>query len=366
MDFFDYIFRYYTARLDFYEGLDIGALNQEILLDVLAEASALKKFMYDNKEEGYEDTYNEFCSRLDAVGRLDRFISQGLVETGNTEEGLFYLYPYNIKDSFNLDCPTKIYELKDFLEKLENLQETDLDQDLAKHTSKSWLDKTDLVLSEMAIYTNWAYTAKPGNGFICLLRDALIPYLGFRQKGADAVPLLLSRKFFAPYGNVFYRCITPPIYDIISVNPQTGFQELRSQYKQQLLACIDKELAEAIKAAKHYLSSVIKTSETYTVIESGVQGSMPLFAGSIAQNISGFLMYTTAPWLKAQYQDIIFRKNYNYLREMETLVCQNYLFDFHSFHGGKVYIQEYQDPIIRNLAYYEILAYRKKLAQIWQ
>lgn len=364
MDFFSYIYQYYTEKLREYEALELAALSRKELLMVLAEASSLKKFMYDNKEEGYEDTFNAFCSGLDAVGRLEQFIARGLAESQGSEAQLFFLYPFRVQDSFNLeDCPFRIRELGDFLADLEMLNPGDLDQKtLHQYAGPKWLEKTRVVISEMANYTRWI-RGMSGTSCICLLRDALLPFLGLRQLGADAVPLLLSRKFFAPWGNVFYRDITPPIYDIISAAPRTTYAQLREQYAQRLLSCSGQPLQEAMTAAREYLKSVADPEKNYTVIESGVQGSMPLFVGAIASNISGFLMYTTAPWLTHQYKDIIFRNNYNYLREMETLVCQNFLFDFHSFAEGKVYIKEYLDPAIRAKAYYELLLFQEQIAQ---
>jgi hypothetical protein len=32
----------------------------------------------------------------------------------------------------------------------------------------------------------------------------------------------------------------------------------------------------------------------------------------------------TTPWLYLMYERIVFRKNYNYLREMETIVAHDY------------------------------------------
>lgn len=369
MDFFDFILAYYTDKLKSYEALNLEGLSQKELLAVLAEASALKKFMYDNKEEGYEDTYNEFCQRLDAVGRLEDFLARGLALTGGREEELFYLYPHRLRDTLSTQgSPTRILELNSFLTQLEALTWADLDQDLLrKYASPQWLEKTQAVIREMAAYTRWiTQQAGPRSSYLCLLRDALIPYMGLRQGGFDAVPLLLSRKFLAPWGNVFYKYITPPIYDIIARAPGTSYSELRSQYRDLLLGETQKPIQDAIAAAREYLGVVTQQDKEYLAIESGVQGSMPLFAGAIAENIQGFLMYTTAPWLLSQYKGIIFRSNYNYLREMETLVCQNHLFDFHSYALGQVQVKEFLDPQIQTLAQYELLLFREEYASNFQ
>jgi len=68
----------------------------------------------------------------------------------------------------------------------------------------------------------------------------------------------------------------------------------------------------------------------------------------------------------SQYKGIIFRSNYNYLREMETLVCQNHLFDFHSYAQGQVQVKEFLDPKIQTLAQYELLLFREEYASNFQ
>lgn len=369
MDFFDYIFKYYTDKLIHYEGIEFSQLDRDSLFNTLNEASSLKKFLNDNKEEGYKDTYDAFCIRLDAVNRLETVISRGLTILNGKEEKLFYLYPKKVFFDFEKEnCPVKIYELNDYLNILENINSSDINFDVIKQTaSQEWLEKTNLVINEMNRYTQWIRENNQfNNDLIFLLRDTLLIYLGFKQLDSisqiRAIPIMLNRKFFSNYGDIFYKYITPPIYDIISCHPNISYYDICKMYKQEFNKYESIGLNQAKKDAFNYIGSLIEKRK-YTIIESGIQGSMPLFIMSIINEVDTFLMYTTAPWLFKQYSGIVFRKNYNYLREMETLICQNDLFDYHNLEKNKVYIKEYQNEEIKNLAYYEIYLFKQLVSR---
>ena len=40
------------------------------------------------------------------------------------------------------------------------------------------------------------------------------------------------------------------------------------------------------------------------------------------------LFYTTVPWLYDAYAPAVYQQNYNYLRDMETIVAHDHLFRF--------------------------------------
>ncbi|HEY9059392.1 MAG TPA: hypothetical protein VIO64_02640 [Pseudobacteroides sp.] len=365
MDFFDYIYNYYIDKLLHYESLEFSQLDKDTLLNTLSEASSLKKFLNDNKEEGYKDTYDAFCIGLDAINRLDTVINRGLTILNGKEENLFYLFPKKVSFHFEKDtCPVKIYELNDYLNILRNISPNDINFDVIKQiASQDWVEKTTLVLNEMHRYAQWIReNNKFNNDLIFLLRDTLLLYLNFKHlenmSQTCVIPVMLNRKFFSNYGDIFYKFITPPIYDIISQNPDISYCDICRMYKQEFNKCESICLQQAKNDAFNYIDSIMEKRK-YTIIESGIQGSMPLFIMSIINRVDSFLMYTTAPWLFKQYNGIIFRKNYNYLRDMETLICQNDLFDYHHLEKNKVYIKEYQNEEIKSLAYYEIYLFKQ-------
>jgi hypothetical protein len=96
-------------------------------------------------------------------------------------------------------------------------------------------------------------------------------------------------------------------------------------------------------------------------IESGVQGTFPLFLLSLIDNTGDMVFYTTTPWLYPIYEQIVFRKNYNYLREMETIVCHDHLFQLKTVQDGKVLVEETTNATARCLALYEIQTFKAML-----
>ena len=65
-----------------------------------------------------------------------------------------------------------------------------------------------------------------------------------------------------------------------------------------------------------------------------------MFLLSLTDNTGEMVFYTTTPWLYPTYEQIVFRKNYNYLREMETIVAHDHLFQFKTVQDGKVLVEE--------------------------
>ena len=90
----------------------------------------------------------------------------------------------------------------------------------------------------------------------------------------------------------------------------------------------------------------------------GVQGTFPLFLLSLTGNTGDMVFYTTTPWLYPIYEPIVFRKNYNYLREMETIIAHDHLFQFKTVQDGKVLVEETTNELARCLALYEIQTFK--------
>jgi hypothetical protein len=100
-------------------------------------------------------------------------------------------------------------------------------------------------------------------------------------------------------------------------------------------------------------------------IESGVQGTFPLFLLSLTHNTGEMVFYTTTPWLYPTYKSLVFQKNYNYLREMETIVAHDHLFQLQELRGGEVWVVETTNETVRRLALYEIQTFKEILQQTY-
>ena len=96
-------------------------------------------------------------------------------------------------------------------------------------------------------------------------------------------------------------------------------------------------------------------------IESGVQGTFVLPLLTLSGPSAGMLLYTTVPWLYGIYAHRVYQPNYNYLREMETVVA-HHPFRFSAWRDGRVYVTESTDDRMRRLAAYEIRLFRGLVA----
>src|SRR5262249_7045015 len=94
-------------------------------------------------------------------------------------------------------------------------------------------------------------------------------------------------------------------------------------------------------------------------IDSGVQGTFPLWLLALSRDVGDMVFYVTAPWLYKTYESVVFRKNYNNLREMETIVAHDHLFQFKAMQAGRVFIEETPNEHVRSLALYEIQVFKE-------
>jgi hypothetical protein len=113
------------------------------------------------------------------------------------------------------------------------------------------------------------------------------------------------------------------------------------------------------QACRDYLAT-LALDDMPLFIES-VQGTFPLFLLSLTDNIGDMVFYTTTPWLYPIYEQIVFRKNYNCLREMETIVAHDHLFQFKTVQDGTVLVEETTNERARRLALYEIQTFKTLL-----
>jgi hypothetical protein len=114
------------------------------------------------------------------------------------------------------------------------------------------------------------------------------------------------------------------------------------------------------RATRAYLEQLVGLQPIF-IVESGVGGSMPLWITSQCENNGKFVMYTTMPWLEQLYGTNIFCRNYNYLRDIETSVAQEFLFQFHSVENGQYFVRKTGNPLVEKLALFELRRFRELL-----
>jgi hypothetical protein len=363
-----------------YEQLDLTRCSAAQLLDVAGEASALHKFLTDILEEGYTVTVNRFVGQTDALNRLQRFLSAVLHVLGPpAERERFYLFPELIllpqitPESFTGGT---IYELQAYLDHLDDL--SDQPVDIAPcfervHQQQRWQAKTQVLLTEMVAFLQWICPrlAPPAPMIpVPLLRDTLLIHLGLTWLRRNGMPIpapqpaLIGRKFADLCGNgrAIHGALGDCIYRVLLEEPRCDLATLRQHFATAVHA--DPAIPVAFtQACRDYLAT-LALDGTPLFIESGVQGTFPLFLLSLTGNTGDMVFYTTTPWLDPTYEPIVFRKNYNYLREMETIVAHDHLFQCKAWHNGKVLVQETTNEIARRLALYEIRTFKALVQQM--
>jgi hypothetical protein len=377
VSFFTFVAQHYAERLHSYERLDLGRCPEAQLLDIAGEASALHKFLTDILEEGYTTTVNRLVGQTDAINRLQRFLAEALAQLGTpSERERFYLFPELI--SLPQITPASftggtLYELQMYLDHLDHLSDQPVDIApcfASVHQRQCWQAKTRVLLTEMAAFLHWLCPRLVQPVPIVpvpLLRDTLLIHLGLTWLRRQGMPIpapqlvLIGRKFADQYGNgrAIHGALGDNIYRVLLEEPRCDLVTLRDRFATYVHA--EPAIPAAFRQAGRDYLATLALDGTPLFIDSGVQGTFPLFLLSLTGNMGEMVFYTTTPWLYPTYEQIVFRKNYHYLREMETLVAHDYLFQFKTVQDGIVLVEETTNATARCLALYEIQTFKGML-----
>jgi hypothetical protein len=374
VSFFTFVAQYYAERLHWYEHLDLARCSEAERLDVAGEASALHKFLTDILEEGYTTTVNRLVGQTDAFNRLQRFLSTVLPQLGGpSARERFYLCPELIplpQLTTETFAGGVTWELQAYLDHLDHLADDPVDiAPCFEHVDQQqrWQAKTQVLMTEMVAFLHWICTrlAQPTPVVpVPLLRDTLLIHLGLtwlRRSGVpvpESKPLMIGRKFADLGGNgrEIHGALGNVIYRVLMEDHPHNLATLRCHFTTAVHA--DPAIpASFTQACRDYLAT-LALDGTPLFIESGVQGTFPLFLLSLTANAGDMAFYTTTPWLYPTYEQIVFQKNYHYLREMETIVAHDHLFQLKTVQDSTVLVEETTNETARCLALYEIQTFK--------
>nr|VFJ65129.1 MAG: hypothetical protein BECKFW1821A_GA0114235_11912 [Candidatus Kentron sp. FW] len=373
-----FLTRYYQARLQYFERRDPGHRSMDELLDVAGEASSLHKVLMDFAEEGYTDTVDQIVSQTDALERLQRILTTALQRLGPPSEAeRFYLCPEPVRMDTICGEPFEggqTFELLAYLDRIDHQSNAVIKIEhcfTSRDRRQRWQDKTLVVMTEMVEFLNWVLRRlrqQPQAVPVPLLRDTLLVQLGLqlvRRHGIpvrEPKPLLLSRKFLDTFqdGAAIYDALSSDVfYGILHEQNACDLTTLRHRFAAKARAHPGIP-ASFTQASRDYLAALALDGPPL-MIESGMHGTFPLWLLTLMGNVGEMVLYTTVPWMYAIYQDIVFRKNYNYLRDIETIVAHDHLFRFSTISDGKVLVEETPHPITRDLALYELHLFKMLL-----
>ena len=371
MSFWDFIVPYYEARLQHYEGLDLGRCSERELLTAAQEASTLRKFLADLVEEGYTDTAALLRERTDAPARLQRFLGAALEILGPPpERERFYLIgePVHIRiphaDRAFAGAPE--ISLHDYLDQLKARSDDPVDiSDCFDDPCQMqrWQRKTARVMTEMVGFLRWIddrLRARPDRVPVPLLRDTLLIYLGLTWLGRQPLPVFISRAFANMWSDnhPIHETLADIVYRVLTEQGTCSLATMRACFTEHLRDDPGAVPAPFMRACREQLAWLDAVGPP-AFIESGVQGTFILPLLTLSGPPADMLLYTTVPWLYDTYAPVVYQPNYNYLREMETIVAHDHLFRFSAWRGGRVYVVESTDDRMRRLAMYEIRLFRQ-------
>jgi hypothetical protein len=233
-----------------------------------------------------------------------------------------------------------------------------------------WQAKTQVLMTEMAAFLQWICARLVQLNPVVpvpLLRDTLLIHLGLtwlRHHGMpihEPKPLIIGRKFadLCGDGRAIHGALGNVIYRVLQAAHPCDLAMLRRQFATSVYA--DPAIPTSFTQACRDALATLALDGTPLFIESGVQGTFPLFLLSLTGNTGDMVFYTTTPWLYPTYAPIVFRKNYNYLREMETIVAHDHLFQLKTVQDGKVLVEETTNEMARSLALYEIQMFKASI-----
>jgi hypothetical protein len=379
VSFFAFIAQYYAERLHFYEQLDLTRCSEAALLNIAGEASALHKYLTDISEEGYTITVNRLVRQTDALTRLQRFLSTVLAHLGGpSARERFYLFPDPIplpQFTTEMFAGGATFELQAYLDQLDYQSDQAVDItycfDDAQQCQR-WQAKTQVLMTEMVAFLHWLCPrlAQPTPVMpVPVLRDTLLMHLGLTWLRRSGVPIpapqpvLIGRKFadLCGDGRAIYRALCDILYRVLQATQPCDLATLRHHFATAVYD--DPTLPGSfMQACRDYLAT-LALDGTPLFIESGVQGTFPLCLLALPGTTGDMVLYTTTPWLSPTYAPIVFQKNYHYLREMETIVAHDHLFQLKTMEDGKVLVEETTNATARCLAIYEIQTFKKIMMQ---
>lgn len=319
--FLDFNMDYYRQRIVHYE-------NDEINKDDIYEAKQLLKAVDDVVDEGYTELY-ESLEREKIVTRLRKLLKD------NGEE------PFGIPEVIDAtdDYGEDEYELTRYLDGL-----------IA--AGKNSLTKSDNeFVAKLREFSNWI-GYEPDTAYVFLLRDTLLPYLYFKDKGyKNLYPWLIGRKFLEglcgrPGLDDDFRY---PIYNAPDAG-LSGYDEFVDFCSQSISATLA-ENPEVTEELKKLLSSI--KQDKIVVVESGCYGTFPMVLASLDQRVS-IKMFTTLPFLWELYGEHIFTRAYEKNRDFETLYSHDALVKYSSIRDGQFLINVSKSAAVYDKALAEV------------
>ncbi len=322
MGFISFNEKYYKKKLEIFE-------NKILTKEDIYEIRQILKVLDDLTDEGYTNLNYQMETHFSCLTRLRALLS-------SVGEKPFALDHARLpKTSYS----SSLYALYPLLDSLMS--------DARKHDSIS----ENPFLKDITGFCKWI-GYEEDTAYIFLLRDTLLPYVYYKNRGCrNLYPWLISRRFLEDITQVAYvdDDIRLPIYTALE-DEHIAYDDFKEACRMEMLTVLD-----TYPRLKQLLSKLLESipEKKIVIVESGYGGTFPLMLSMLDERIS-FKMYTTAPFLYETYKDIVYCKRYEDIRKFETLYSQDLLMQYASYIDGQFYVHMSSDTSILDKALAEI------------
>lgn len=313
MGFLSFNLPYYKERIEYFEGKVATASD-------VYEAKQLLKAVDDLVDEGYFELFYVLQNAGSIVDRLKAFIAAAGEKPFSVQK----------RESAVRRPASAAVELTEYIDGL-----------ISRANACASVSDGDPFLTEIDRFAD-AVEYDERTAYIFLLRDALLPYIFFKNKNRKNIyPFIISRDFL----HLFYKdeniddAVRAVIFEALE-RGHTDFEAFSRYCKRRIPVALS-PFPKTVAAINDLLSEI--KSEKILVVESGCNGTFPMLLSALDERID-FLMYTALPYLLTTYKNRIFTSAYEKMRSFETLYCQNGLFRIADFNDNKFYVAETSDP----------------------
>ena len=330
MGFLSYSLAYFTREL---AALETAPASRETVY----HARQLLKMLDDLRDEGYLGLNDALEASCQGVSRLRAYLAAQHVPPFPLPGGMPGEAEYG----------PQTVELTEAL------------RDLAAAARESRESADNAFLPELARFCQWV-GYREDTAYLFLLRDTLLPYLYYRERGRENLyPWLLGRRTLAwltgrEDADDAFRAA---IYRALERGEDGDFPRFCAAVLPETRAVL-----RQYPAAEKCLRALLQTvkAERILVVESGCCGTFPLLLMSLDDRVD-LRMYTTYPYLRQAYGDRIYSPRYEENRLFETLCSQDRYFQFAGMEGDRFYVRTCQDSEIRRRTWGEVKAFLERV-----
>ncbi len=325
MGFISYSLDFYKKKL---QELESGIVTEKTIY----RAKQLLKMLDDLVDEGYTELNEQLEDKCQGVSRLQNYIRDNHAE------------PFKLGH--------KLAESEAVSYGREDLELTEAITDVMARAEVTKDRSSNHFLQELIGFCEWI-GYEGDTAYIFLLRDTLLPYVYFKEKGRNGIyPWLLGRRTLSLLSGkeAVDDEIRACIFKALEYGQCKNFDDFCNMVLPDIRETIRK-YPEMEMCLTQLLSGI--PGKQIMVIESGCMGTFPMLLMSLDKRVT-MRMYTTYPYLVELYGDKIYTAKYEENRLFETLYAHDLYFQFSDLRDGCFFVRKCEDAEVESRTLAEI------------